>query len=109
MFLLLYVDDQPVACGGYRAHDPTTGEIKRLYVRPEYRGWGYGRRLLTVLEEHGRTVDATCLLLETGMRNSAAIALFDSAGYTSVPGYVPSRDQRINRAFTKSLSITQRQ
>lgn len=108
VFLLLYADDQPVGCGGYRTHDPTTGEIKRLYVRPEYRGQGHGHRLLAALEEHGRTVGATCVLLETGVHNKAAIALFSSAGYTPVPGYVPSRDQRINRAFAKPLPVPQR-
>ncbi|MGH8573528.1 MAG: GNAT family N-acetyltransferase, partial [Gammaproteobacteria bacterium] len=66
LFLLLYVDNQPVGCGGYRGHDTTTGEIKRVYVRPEHRGRGHGRRILTALEDHGRSVGATCLLLETG-------------------------------------------
>lgn len=108
LFLLLYADDQLAGCAGYRTHDATTGEIKRLYVRPAYRGQGYGRRLLNALEEHGRAVGDTCVLLETGVHNDAAIALFTSAGYTAVPGYVPSRDQRINRAFTKSLSVPQR-
>ncbi len=107
LFLLLYVDDQPVGCGGYRVHDTTQGEIKRLYVRPERRGRGYGRRILTALEDHGRMVGATCLLLETGVRNEAAISLFGSAGYRPAPGYVASRDQRINRAFTKPLFVPQ--
>ncbi|MGH4021693.1 MAG: GNAT family N-acetyltransferase [Pseudonocardiaceae bacterium] len=107
LFLLLYVDDQPAGCGGYRVHDTTRGEIKRFYVRPEHRGRGYGRRILTALEDHGRAVGATCLLLETGVRNEAAIYLFGSAGYSPVPGYVPRRDQRINRAFAKSISLPQ--
>lgn len=108
LFLLLCLDDQPAGCGGYRVHDTTTGEIKRLYVRPEHRGRGHGRRILTALEDHARAVGATCLLLETGVRNEAAISLFGSVGYTPVPRYVPSRDQRINRAFAKSLSVPQR-
>ena len=108
LFLLLRVDDQPVGCGGYRVRATTTGEIKRLYVRPEHRGQGHGRRILTALENHGHAAGATCLLLETGVRNETAIGLFVAAGYTSVPGYVPHRDQRINRAFAKSLSVPQR-
>ncbi|MGH3928566.1 MAG: GNAT family N-acetyltransferase [Pseudonocardiaceae bacterium] len=108
LFLLLCLDNQPAGCGGYRAHGTTTGEIKRLYVRPEYRGRGHGRRILTALEDHAHTVGATCLLLETGVRNDAAISLFSSAGYTPAPGYVPNRDQRINRAFAKSLPVPQR-
>ena len=108
LFLLLCVDGQLVGCGGYRAHGPATGEIKRLYVRPEHRGHGYGRRLLTALEDHARAVGATVVLLETGVRNEAAIALFGAAGYIPVPGYVPNRNQRINRAFAKSLPVPER-
>lgn len=103
-FLLLCADGIPVGCGGYRALDATTGEIKRLYVQPAHRGKAFGRRILTALEEHGRTVGATALLLETGVRNTTAIALFESAGFTRVSGYVPHRDQYVNRAFRKTLS-----
>lgn len=108
LFLLLCLDNQPAGCGGYRVHDTTTGEIKRLYIRPEHRGRGHGRRILTALEDHARVIGTTRILLETGVRNEAAIALFDSTGYTPTPGYVPSRDQRINRAFAKPLSVPQR-
>lgn len=106
IFLLLSVDDQPAGCGGYKTHDTKTGEIKRLYVRPGYRGHGNGRRLLSALEEHGRAVGATSLLLETGVHNTAAISLFSSAHYVRVPSYVLGRNQHINRAFAKSLSTS---
>ncbi|MGH3907137.1 MAG: GNAT family N-acetyltransferase [Pseudonocardiaceae bacterium] len=42
--MLLCIDDQPAGCGGYRANNTTTGEIKRLYIRPAHRGQGHGRR-----------------------------------------------------------------
>jgi GNAT superfamily N-acetyltransferase len=104
IFLLLYVDGSPAGCGGYRSRDAATGEVKRLYVQPIHRGKGYGRRILAALEEHGRAVGAASLLLETGVRNTAAISLFETDGYAPVPGYVSSRDQQINRAFAKRLT-----
>ena len=103
LFVLLLVDGQAVGYGGYRQHDATTGEIKRMYVRPPYRGRGYGRRILQRLEGHGRARGANALILETGVRNDAAISLYHSAGYTAVPTYVSNRDRRINRAFAKAL------
>jgi ribosomal protein S18 acetylase RimI-like enzyme len=62
-----------------------------------------GRRILAALADHGRSIGATGLLLETGVRNTAAISLFESDGYVRVASYVPSRDGHINRAFTKRL------
>ncbi len=102
-FVVLYVDGAPVGCGGYRAHAAGTGEIKRMYVRPAYRGCGYGRRILYRLEEHGRTTGATLIILETGVRNDAAIGLYESAGYTPAPSYAHRRDREINRAYRKTL------
>lgn len=105
LFLLLFIDGRPAGCGGYRVRDAVTGEIKRLYVRPGHRGHGYGRRILTALEQHGRETRVASLLLETGVRNTAAISLFHSAGFIPAPSYDPSRDQRINRAFAKKISL----
>jgi hypothetical protein len=53
-------------------------------------------------------VGAHSVVVETGVHNTAAMALFVSAGYTPIPGYVPCRDPRINRAFGKSLPVPQR-
>ncbi len=103
LFVLLLVDGRAVGCGGYRRHDATTGEIKRMYLHPAYRGHGYGRRILHRLEAHGRASGASTVILETGIRNIAAIGLYRSAGYQAIPSYAHSRDRRINRAYAKTL------
>ena len=43
--VLAYVDDRPVGCGALRPYDSTSIEVKRMYVRPSYRGRGIGGRL----------------------------------------------------------------
>ncbi|GAA2668376.1 MULTISPECIES: hypothetical protein [Actinosynnema] len=48
------------------------------------------------------------MLLETGMRNQAALALYRATGYRLVPSYVPGRDPQVNRALAKSLPAEQR-
>ncbi|MGP4104006.1 GNAT family N-acetyltransferase [Nonomuraea sp. KM90] len=106
LFLVCYVGDMAVACGGYRAHRPVadTVEIKKMYTRPDHRGRGLGRRILDHLEQHARAHGAKWAILETGVRNDAARALYETMGYQPTNRYVADRDPAINRAFLKSLS-----
>lgn len=61
-----------------------------------------------MLEDHARVIGTIRILLKTGVRYETAVALFDSASYSPTPGYVPNRDQHIDRALTKPLSVPQR-
>ena len=95
-----------VGCAGYRWFDrPThTVELKRLYIVPASRGQGVGRALLSWLERHAIAAGAHRAILETGVRNAAAIALITSAGYRPVDRYVEGRDPKINRAYARPLT-----
>lgn len=83
VFLIAFVDGAPVGCGAVRRIAEGTGEIKRMFVRPEARGRGVGRALLMTLESEARRLGFARLLLETGVRQTEAIALYESAGFTS--------------------------
>lgn len=105
VFAVVYHGGVPAGCGGYRwfDRDTCTVEIKKTYIVPESRGLGAGRALLSWLERHAVAAGARRAILETGVRNTAALALFTSAGYRPVDRYVPGRDPAINRAFARSL------
>ena len=96
-------DGSALAGGGWRTAGPMTAEIKRMYVSPAARGCGLGRQLVDALELDARRRGMTEVILETGVRNHAAIALYTGCGYTPVKSYVAGRDPRINRALGKSL------
>lgn len=104
-FLVGYQQNQPVACGGFRWYDrrARTVEIKKTYLTPEVRGSGCGRTLLSQLEARAVQWGAQRVILETGVRNTAALALFANSGYQPMACYAPGRDPSINRAFVKSL------
>jgi GNAT superfamily N-acetyltransferase len=106
IFVVLYDCDRPVGCGGCRWYDrrTATAEIKKTYLLPEMRGRGAGSRLLRWLEDQAIGWGAEQILLETGIRNIAALALFDRSGYQPTSRYVPGRDPAINRAFVKTLA-----
>ena len=85
--LVAYARDEPVACGAVRLLDPDTAEIKRMFVTPNARGRGVGRRLLAALE--GAATDLGCerMRLDTGERQLAALGLYRSAGYAEIDAY----------------------
>ncbi|MDF5759026.1 GNAT family N-acetyltransferase [Spongiactinospora sp. TRM90649] len=106
LFLVGYLDDVPVACGGYRTYDLRTRtiEIKKMYTLPNLRGHGLGERIITELERHALAHGAQRSILETGVRNVAALALYIGNGYQPTERYVRDRDPAINRAFIKDLA-----
>jgi GNAT superfamily N-acetyltransferase len=83
-FLVAYVDGQAAACGAVRRIGAGVAEIKRMYTRPEARGRGLARALLTELESTARTLGVRRLVLETGVRQPDALALYRRAGFVPV-------------------------
>ena len=83
-FLIASRSGQPIGCGAVRRIDGQTGEIKRMYVSPEERGRGVGRVLLSALEAEARTLGISRLVLETGVRQPEAIALYQRAGFSGI-------------------------
>ena len=106
MFVVVRHGTDPVGCAGYRWFDPAarTVEVKRLYVVPTSRGHGIGRALLSHLERRAVAAGAHRAILETGVRNTAAIELFTRAGYRPVDRYVEGRNPEINRAYARPLT-----
>lgn len=105
LFLVAYIAGVPGACGGYRPCDlaAATVEIKKLYIVPELRGHGLGALILSRLEQDAAGRGARSAVLETGVRNYAALALFRRAGYRPTRRYAGGRDPVINRAFLREL------
>jgi GNAT superfamily N-acetyltransferase len=86
-FFVVYRDATPVGCGAFRFIDAGTAEIKRMYVTPAARGTGLGRRLVAALEAEARALGARALVLETGVRQTAALALYRAVGFEPIPLY----------------------
>jgi putative acetyltransferase len=80
-FLVARLDGRAVGCGAIRLLDDTTAEVKRMYVEPEARGRRVGRAVLDALEDRARELGLRRLVLETGIHQHAAIALYTHTGY----------------------------
>src|SRR6476659_1683104 len=79
-FLLLSYGGQLAACGGVKLF-ADYGEVKRMYVRPVFRGKGLGKAILNHLAEHARANGIDALRLETGIYQVEAIGLYDGCGF----------------------------
>jgi GNAT superfamily N-acetyltransferase len=86
-FLVAYADGEPVGCGAVRRLDAGTAEIKRMFVVPELRGRGIAGRVLAALEDQARALGVRRLVLETGVRQPEAIALYRRFGFAAIPAF----------------------
>jgi ribosomal protein S18 acetylase RimI-like enzyme len=82
--MLVRLDGKPVGCGALRTLEPGIGEIKRMWVSPQARGLGVGRRLLEVLEQSARERGMQAVRLDTNASLSEALRLYQSAGYREI-------------------------
>jgi GNAT superfamily N-acetyltransferase len=87
LFLVAYMDDQPVGCGGIKRLSDTTAELKRLYVAPHARNRGLAHSLVAALEDGARHAGYRVVRLDTGANQPAALELFRSAGYREIDDY----------------------
>ncbi|MFC4782995.1 GNAT family N-acetyltransferase [Nocardioides sp. MAHUQ-72] len=109
-FFVGYTGGEAVATGAWRRSSVAafgttdTAEVKRMYVVPRLRGAGLARRMLAHLEQDAAAAGARALVLETGLRQPEAIALYESSGYTPVPGFGYYKDAPLSRCFGKLLT-----
>lgn len=84
---LAYCDGQVAGCIGLKKLDAESCEIKRLYVRPAFRGAGLARKLVNLILEDARQIGYQTVLLDTLPFLKEAIHLYDTLGFTYISSY----------------------
>jgi DNA-binding MarR family transcriptional regulator/GNAT superfamily N-acetyltransferase len=87
LLLVATLHTEPVGCAGLKLHPGEPAEVKRMWVSPQVRGLGLGRRLLTEIEKQAKAHDTSVLRLETNQSLEEAIALYRATGYEEVPAF----------------------
>lgn len=101
VFIVGFLEGEPVCCAGIRMIDAECGEIKRVYARPNRKG--VGTRLLRELERWARANGYTSLKLECREANRHAIAFYRRNGYDICEKYEPYLDMPDAVCMTKTL------
>lgn len=101
--LVASLDGEAVGCGAVRRLDDGDAELKRMYVVPRFRGLGVSRAVLHALEAQARALGARRVVLETGVRQIAALGLYERAGYARVPAFGEYVDSPLSVCMARAL------
>ena len=102
-FFVMRDNGTPIGCGGVQFFGTDYGEIKRMYVRPQFRGLGFARLLLDHLAEYTRSNGINVLRLETGIHQRAAITLYERSGFRSIPAFGEYKPDPLSRFYEKQI------
>jgi GNAT superfamily N-acetyltransferase len=102
-FFVLRVEGAAAGCGGVKLYGAEYGEVKRMFVRPQYRGQGLSKRMLSYLEQYTLGQGVALLRLETGIYQREAIALYERMGFAEVGPFGDYRPDPNSRFYEKRL------
>ena len=94
----------PVACGALRRLDATTAEVRRMFVAAHARRRGLARAVLEALEDAALEFGYDTLLLETGLRQRAAMSLYEAAGFARIPPFGSHVGDPTSVCFAKDIA-----
>ena len=103
VFFVTHYAGEPAACGGLKLFGTEYGEVKRMYVRPVYRGLGLGKGMLNHLAEYAREHDVGLLRLETGIYQTDAIGLYERYGVQRRPPFGEYKEDPMSVYYEKSI------
>lgn len=102
-FFVVRVDGAPAGCGGVKLYDRDYGELKRMFVRPAFRGLGLAKMLVDRLAVHACDHGISLLRLETGIHQREAIGLYERVGFRRIPPFGAYRPDPLSLFFEKSV------
>lgn len=103
-FFLLRSDGMPAGCGGVKLFGSDYGEVKRMYVRPRFRGSGFAKMILVHLTDYARAAGVGLLRLETGIHQHEAIGLYEQMGFRRIAPFGDYTDDPLSLFYEKSLA-----
>jgi putative acetyltransferase len=101
--IVAYVNGTPAGCGCFKKHDEKTVEIKRMFVKSEYRRRGIAQRILDELENWASELGFSRAILETGIKQPEAIALYKKREYLPIDNFGQYAGMQNSVCFGKNI------
>jgi putative acetyltransferase len=102
-FFVTRFDGVAAGCGGVKLFGADYAEIKRMYVRPQFRGHGLGKAMLNHLAAYSTQHGIRLLRLETGIYQTEAIGLYEQFGFRRIPPFGEYFDDPVSLCYEKRL------
>jgi putative acetyltransferase len=104
-FFVTRYDGIPAGCGGIKLFGTEYAEVKRMYVRPQFRGHGLGKAMLNHLTAYSTQHGISVLRLETGIYQTEAIGLYEQFGFQRIPPFGDYFDDPVSLCYEKRLDL----
>jgi putative acetyltransferase len=101
--VVVFENENPVACGGLKYFEGNGMEVKRMFVLEPERGKGFAQLVLGALEDWARESGCKRCVLETGKRQPEAIRFYEKSGYIRIPNYGQYKGIENSICFEKQL------
>ncbi|GAA4274874.1 GNAT family N-acetyltransferase [Aquimarina gracilis] len=101
--VVVYHKNLAVGCGAIKEYDKNTMEIKRMYTSVQSRGKGIASKILTELEKWATELSYKKCILETGIKQPEAIALYEKNGYLLIDNYGQYTGIKTSKCFQKII------
>ena len=102
-FFVTRYDGVTAGCGGIELFGTEYGEVKRMYVRPQFRGLGLARLMLDHLAAYAQQHNIHLLRLETGIHQKEAITLYERTGFQRIPPFGTYKEDPLSRFYEKQI------
>lgn len=106
-FFVLRQAGVAAGCGGVKLFGPASGEVygevKRMYIRPQFRGLGLSKLMLNHLADYARQNGVAVLRLETGIYQTEAIGLYERMGFQQVPPFGAYKADPLSLFYEKQI------
>ncbi|MGY0392988.1 GNAT family N-acetyltransferase [Bizionia sp. KMM 8389] len=101
--IVAYINNIPVGCGAFKQYNTSSIEIKRMYTNPKSRGQGVATKTLQALEDWAKQLGYKKCILETGKRQTEAIAFYKKNDYNIITNYGQYANIENSLCFEKEL------
>jgi GNAT superfamily N-acetyltransferase len=86
-FFIVYDEDKPIGCVGIKKFDNSSCELKRMFIKEEFRGKGFAKIVIQFILDQAKLLGYQNILLDTNVEMPAAISAYLKAGFVEIPPY----------------------